>query len=134
MSSVALRSDPTFLFELRIPGQNKGDAAIVIRAFDGEHQDPKTGHRRIDAELRQGGEVIFPRGATYCAVNRWTSIDGLAAKELVMSLFAMKPGDTDPDYFDGYTQRQLEWAERNGEYLGLEREARYCDENGNPRE
>lgn len=98
---------------------------IVIHAYDANRTDPNTGHMRIDAELRQGGKVIFGRGDTYCAVNRWTAIDSDAAKALVLSLFAMKPGDTDPDYFASYTPEQLEWASANGEYLSMVAEERY---------
>jgi hypothetical protein len=43
----------------------------------------------------------------------------------------MRPGDTDRDYFADYTPEQLAWAEQHGEALSIEREARYCDANGN---
>ena len=39
----------------------------------------------------------------------------------------MKPGDTDDEYFGGYSPEQLAWAEDNGEWLALlasEREER----------
>lgn len=114
------------LFTLRVQAF-KGESAIVIHAFDANHTDPQTGHMRIDVEVRQGGKVIFPRGATYCAVNRWTAIDSKAAKSLALSLVAMKPGDTDIEYFNGYTTEQLEWAEKYGDHLSIEREARYGD-------
>lgn len=82
-------------------------------------------HTRIDCELRQGGKIIFARGDTWCATPG--CVDDDEAKELVMSLFAMRPGDTDPEYFASYTAEQLAWVERNGEELGVEREYRYCD-------
>lgn len=116
------------LFTLRVPAF-KGEPMIVIHAWDANHVD-STGHARIDVEVRQGGKVIFARGDTWCAVNGSTSLDGIAAKELVMSLVAMKPGDTDADYFAGYSADQLEWCERYGEHIGCERYFRYCDENG----
>jgi hypothetical protein len=46
--------------------------------------------------------------------------------ETVMSLLSfltLKPGDTDADYFENYTPRQLKWAE-SGEAEALEMEAR----------
>jgi hypothetical protein len=52
-------------------------------------------------------------------------MDGDGAKELVSSLIAMKPGDTDKEYFDNYTSEQLEWARQNGEYLSMLAEDRY---------
>lgn len=124
-----------YLFGMRV--RLSGGVAL-IRAYDANHTSD-TGHMRIDCELqwRPAGcaeyRMIFPRGATWCAVNRWTSIDGIEARELVMSLFAMKPGDTDGEYFDSYTLEQLGWAEAYGEELSLEREIRYCDANGNVR-
>jgi hypothetical protein len=117
-----------FLFTLRVK-LRKDEPVVVIRAWQGSFQAPN--HTRIDCELRQGGKVIFARGATWCATPG--CVDGIEARELVMSLLAMRPGDTDEEYFAGYTPEQLEWVERNGESLGCERECRYCDENGNVR-
>jgi hypothetical protein len=105
---------------------------VTITAWDADHTDPFSGHQRIDAELQQNGEVVFPRGATYCAVARGTKLDQTDARELVGSLFAMRPGDTDEDFFESYTPAQRAWAEANGEELGCEVQARFCDDNGNP--
>ena len=121
-----LRDDPTFLFALRV-SVRRDEPPVMIYAFDANHTDPRTGHHRIDVEVRHAGRVIFPRGATWCAVNRWTSIDGIDAKELVLSLVAMKPGDTDDECFAHYTADQLAFAEQYGEELSSEREFRYCD-------
>ena len=132
--------DPARLFQLRV---RLSEGTATITAWDANHTNPKTGHMRIDCQLTwrpmNGGIsdksnrpiVVFPRGATWCAVNRYTAIDGIEAKERVMSLFAMRPGDTDAEFFEHYTDDQLSWVTRYGEELGAEREARYCDENGN---
>jgi hypothetical protein len=114
------------LFTLRV-AVRRGAPLVIIRAFDANHEDPQTGHRRIDVDVRMGGEIIFPRGSTWCAVNRWTSIDGIEAKELVLSLVGMRPGDTDRDYFASYTPEQLAFAEEYGEELTMARLDRYCD-------
>jgi hypothetical protein len=105
---------------------------VIIRAYD----KPCFGRAwAIDVEVRQGGKVIFPRGQLHCAsaVSTSESQDGNAAKELVLSLVAMKLGDTDPDYFADYSLEQLDWAASYGDALNMEREIRYCDENGNLR-
>lgn len=115
--------DYLFGFRIRLHG-----GLCVIRAYDANHTDPKTGHMRIDAELVFNGKRIFQRGDTYCAVNQWTAIDSDAAKALVLSLFAMKPGDTDADYFASYTPEQLEFASDHGEELTCEREARFGED------
>lgn len=115
------------LFTLRVTGQYRGEPGIIIHAFDAPNRYPGGTHGGIDIEVRQGGKVIFERGFLYCGVSFFAghSIDGKAAKEAVLSAVAMKPGDTDPDYFDGYTEAQLEWARANGEYLSLVALERY---------
>lgn len=127
--------DCLFTLRYRLSG-----GICTIKAWEGDFQAPN--HTRIDVEMRwkpyskhhrTASVVIFPRGATYCAVSLHTSLDGYAAKELVTSLIAMKPGDTDAEYFVGYTQEQLDWVECYGEELNCERQARYCDEDGNPK-
>lgn len=124
MSRRSHDSDPSFLFELRIPGQYKGDPDIYIRAWDRPPpEDNRTGHSYLDCELRQGGRVIFKRGDTWCGVNQWTSTDGPEARALCLSLF----GDWRVESTDPVTEEQQEWLERNGEYLSMlaaEREER----------
>jgi hypothetical protein len=128
--------DPEYLFTLRF---RLSAGVVTIRAWEappfkpnGDPQYPGRTHTRIDAELRwkaAGGksEVIFPRGATYCGVPGHTTVDGNAARELVTSLFAIRPGDTDEEYFASYTPKQLGWAEVYGEELGYLKDNRYCD-------
>lgn len=115
---------PDKLFTLRI---RTSQDPVTIHAFDGNHIDPNTGHHRIDVEIILRREVIFARGDTHCAVNRWTALDSYSAKELVLSLASMKPGDTDDEYFANYTPRQLEFANALGDEISLERARRYCD-------
>lgn len=46
----------------------------------------------------------------------------------LLGFLTLKPGDTDADYFDGYTDRQLAWAKS----LECEMLATYADEDGPP--
>lgn len=121
--------DHRFLFQLRLK-IHLDKPMIIINAYDGgwtnETHYPKN---KIDVEVKQGKHVVFKRGQLWCATPR--SIDGIEAKELVLSLVAMKPGDTDKEYFKDYTEEQLIWVQDNGDYISMEREYRYCDENGN---
>jgi len=119
-------TDPNHLFTLRVPPMRQGEPAIMVRAYDAPRPS-ETGHNYIDLEVRHGREVIFPRGQLFCGVNQWTSIDGTEARELALSAVAMKPGDTDRDYFAGYTPAQLAWAEEHGEHVSAYREHRFCD-------
>lgn len=38
---------------------------------------------------------------------------------MVLGFLSLRPGDTDPDFFDGYTEDQLAWVVANGEELSL---------------
>lgn len=129
-------SDLNIAFTLRIRLYRKehDPRVITIVAYE-DKWDLASSHGRIDVEVRHGGKVIFPRGQLHCAVSKACghSSDGMAARELVMSLVAMRPGDTDADYFADYTPEQIEWCEEHGEALDMERMARYCDANGNVR-
>lgn len=119
--------DPSHLFTLHVRVR-KGEPVIVIHAYDGPRGTfSATGHSRIDVEVRQGGRVVFPRGALYCGVPSNTTTDGIAARELVLSLVSMRPGDTDEEYFGDYTEEQLSWVNRYAEELSMVREMRYCD-------
>ena len=124
MNRSALRDDPAFLFELRVKPHHDRPT-IIVRAWETGFQSPN--HTRLDIEVRQGGAVIFPRGSLWCGIPSHQSIDGIDAKECVLGLVSMRPGDTDSDYFDSYSTDQLAWANEFGEALSWEREARYCD-------
>jgi|1185.fasta_scaffold00699_8 hypothetical protein len=131
--TTAVRSDAAF--QLRIKTTNQpGAPVIVIRAYDHNARMQDT-HNRVDIEVRHDGEVIFPLGQLYVGIPKsgGHSTDGTYAKEAVLSCVAMKPGDTDAEYFIGYTIAQLDWAREHSDALSMEREHRYCDEDGNPR-
>jgi hypothetical protein len=132
MNSEWWHVDKLFTLRVRL---SRGYATIHV--FDGGKYDTEprlgVGADRIDVVVRHEGKTIFPRGATWCGTPRCggMTLDGNEAKELVLSLVAMKPGDTDDDYFASYTPEQLSWCQEFGEELSAEREWRYCDENGN---
>lgn len=113
--------------------KNSTPSMVVVRAFETPYTYSASGHTRIDVEVRHNGRIVFPVGATWCAVPAGCTTDGIRAKELVLATIAMRPGDTDSEYFASYTPEQLAFSERYGEELSCERERRYCDENGNVR-
>jgi hypothetical protein len=47
------------------------------------------------------------------------SIDGDACLCGVMGFITLRPGDTDKEYFDGYTVEQMEWVEQEAEQLQM---------------
>lgn len=110
--------DLNIAFTLRI--SDGSGSMIIIRAWDDRFP-------RVDVEVRHRGRVIFPRGALYCGAPRcggWTS-DGDRMRELVCDLVAMRPGDTDSDYFEGYSAEQLEWAAKWSDTIRLAAMDRY---------
>lgn len=123
---MTIKDDPAYLFTLRIPGQYQGEPMITIHAWERPAGDTGT-HWGLEFEVRQGGRVVFPRGSLWGAVSHVAgqSVDGPWARELAIGCAAMKPGDTDSDYFADYTPEQLEWAGANGEYLSIVAEERY---------
>lgn len=129
MSATRCAMDRLFTLRVGLTGSH----SVTIHAYDGNHTDPQYGHQRIDVRVvhcwteagKRKREVVFERGDTWCAVNRWASLDGDAAKELVLSLVAMKPGDTDSDYFAGYTHKQLAFVTAYGEDMDMARYSRF---------
>lgn len=121
-----------FTLRIKLYRPEHDKRAITIHAYDDlVPQWDSAGRIRLTCEVRHGGKVVFPKGQLTCALHGTS--DGIKAKELIMSLVAMRPGDTDADYFAGYTPEQLAWVTEHGEALGAEREARYCDKDGNVR-
>jgi hypothetical protein len=109
-----LNREHDFLFTLRVC-VFASEPLVVVNAFEGRARVVGGSHNQIDVEVRQGGRVVFPRGALYCGLPSFRSVDGPDARELVLSLVAMRPGDTDRDYFAHYTPEQLAWVDRNGD-------------------
>lgn len=125
----AYETSRVFTLHVRV---RRGEPSVMIIAYDSRRYSP-TGHSYLDLEVRHEGRIIFDRGALSCGVPAGTSTDGNEARELALATVAMKPGDTDAEYFESYTPEQLDWARKYGEELGYEREARYCYRDGSGR-
>jgi hypothetical protein len=132
MNFIEAKEDSNHLFSLRIPVR---DAHVVIHAF--EARGGPSSHTRLDVEVSaESGPfhgIVFERGMLYCGIPGHDTIDGAAARECVLALVAMKPGDADSEYFEGYTEDQRDFARNYGDDLSMARET-YCDENGRMRE
>jgi len=111
------------------------DVTLAVTVWEGPWQPPN--HTRLDMRailhwtenvggvLKRKSRTIFKRGETWCGIPGQHSIDGKAAKEAVLSTLAMKPGDTDPDYFADYREVQLAFADAFGEELYMVKCDRY---------
>lgn len=110
-------------FTLRLRAA-RNEPLVIVNVYDNWQIGPRV---RLDIEVRQGGRVIFPRGALWVGLPGHWSSDGRQAREAVLSCVAMRPGDTDRDYFDGYTPEQLDWARAHGETIAMIAADRYGD-------
>jgi hypothetical protein len=54
-----------------------------------------------------------------------SAIDSDEAIKTIMGFLTLRPGDTDDDYFAGYSQEQLDFATFHAEALSYEVEARF---------
>lgn len=77
--------------------------------------DYTRGRKRVAYVLRQSGEhePIF-EGSDYYP-SSLHAIDSDASVAGLLSFLALKPGDTDREYFDSYTPRQLNFAHNHAE-------------------
>lgn len=131
LRTVPLRDDPSHLFSLRV--RLDENMTLVVHAFEGSFQTPN--HTRIDVAAylvrRNSGkstrQTLWERGETWCGIPAHQSIDGDDAKECVLSLLAMKPGDTDSTYFEGWTEDQLAFAQAHGETVSMAKQERFGD-------
>jgi hypothetical protein len=93
------------LFEIEIP-LTAVDTAVV-KAYEG----PQDGHHnRVYCELLWKGEILFPKEFFYVGIPGNHTIDGNYAKSAVLSLFSLKPGDIDAEFFQDHTQEQIDFV------------------------
>jgi hypothetical protein len=74
------------------------------------------GLRRLSYVFRLDGKVIF-RGDDFgpSPMHADDSDESVAG---LLCFLSLRPGDTDREYFDSYTKRQMEFASEHGEELG----------------
>lgn len=135
MSVPAFRDDPAFLFELRVrlaPDLGEKAKFATVRAFEapiGKQAHRFTsGHTTIEFELVVAGSVLWPRGSTTIGTPAHVSVDGDEAKALALSLFELRPGDTDADFFADYTPEQLAFVERYSDSFWCARTERFGED------
>lgn len=60
-------------------------------------------------------EILF-EGEDFCC-SPCHAVDSNETIEQIMGFLTLRPGDTDSEYFDNYTPRQMEFCEQYAEYL-----------------
>lgn len=91
-----------------------------LRLFDTFTTD-YLGKSRLAYELRDSQFSDHPRepifqGDDFCA-SPMHAIDSLDTVAGLLAFLSLRPGDTDSEYFDSYTPRQLTWCAERAEYL-----------------
>ena len=81
------------------------------------------------AGLTRSHSAIFPLAGVASILwgahsPMWTS-DGRDAKRATLNHLALKPGDTDAAFFDGYTADQLDFVKTYGEEISMIAYSRY---------
>jgi hypothetical protein len=94
---------------------------VTITAFDDGYD--ARGATKYRLRVVDNGETVFdvegPHAVLWGAFSPLCSCDGDDARRGVLTHVAMKPGDTDRDFFADYSRDQLEWVECYGEELSL---------------
>ena len=80
-----------------------GHHVLAYRLFDGEVDEP-------DLPVFEGADF---------GCSPMHAIDANATIRSLLNFLSLRPGDTDPDYFDSYTPRQVAWRDYRAEDLAL---------------
>ena len=89
---------------------------FTLELFDTGRTDWR-GQTRLGYRFTDGERVVF-EGADF-AGSPLHADDSDATVAALLGFLSLRPGDTDREHFADYTPEQLEWADQNGEELGL---------------
>jgi hypothetical protein len=79
--------------------------------------DVRRGKSRLAYRLHDGNELIFEGDDFGCSPLHATDSDATVAS--LLNFLSLRPGDTDREYFESYSERQMEWCRARGELLGM---------------
>lgn len=68
-------------------------------------------------QFQQGDKLLF-EGEDF-ACSPMNAIDSDESVRALLSFLTLRPGDTDSEYFENYTQEQLDFASEHGETLQM---------------
>lgn len=105
-----------FRIEMYETGQQNDDGSTPVgyrlydERFEAESITIVDHSAAVPAPIFEGVDLSVPRHV---------AIDSGSALASLLTFLSLRPGDTDSDYFDGYTERQWRWMERRAEDLAL---------------
>lgn len=77
----------------------------------------KDRHSMLAYRFYDGKRMVFEGDDYGCAPG--IAVDSPASVGGLLGFLSLKPGDTDPEYFEGYTKEQMRFAEDRGDELNL---------------
>lgn len=75
----------------------------------GKREGGAFGRAYLSYRLSDNGRTIFTGNDFGCSPCH--AIDSMQTVYSLLSFLSLRPGDTDREYFDGYTPEQLEWRD-----------------------
>lgn len=125
MSALAMNESYMRRVILRPYTRESGLPYFVLTLIDYAYRN---GRDRIRYTLEQRNadrsRVLLFCGADF-GPSPMDSVDGDGAVAALLGFLTLRPGDTDADYFDAYTDVQREFCAQHAEYLSAEVYARF---------
>ena len=75
------------------------------------------------AHMSARNQLVFSGRDFFCSPLHAVDSDETVAA--IMNFLTLRPGDTDPEYFDNYKPHQVRFCEQHAEYLAAEVENRF---------
>ena len=114
------------LREVRLSPYRRGcGPAFRLVTYDTGRTD-SMGKSILGYEFFEGRELLFAGEDFHCSPMHAVDSDDAVAS--LLNFLTLRPGDTDREYFDSYTPRQMEYAEQHAETLACEVMARFGDD------
>lgn len=110
--------DHQLLRDVRVPAMYMGEDDYRLVLWDTYNRDGGAfGRYYLGYALYHRGEVVF-EGESY-SPSPMDSIDGDESVRGLLGFLSCQPGDTDDEYFESYTEAQLDFVRAHGEALSL---------------
>jgi hypothetical protein len=88
---------------------------FILETWETDRPDPRTHRFYIGYRLTGPQGVVF-EGSDF-SPSPMDAIDSDAALRGILGFLTLRPGDTDPEYFEDYTPAQLAFCETDAEAL-----------------
>jgi hypothetical protein len=88
-----------------------------LRVYDLNKRN-SLGKNVLGYEFYDKKALIF-KGEDFCC-SPLHAVDSLNVVASILTFLSLCPGDTDAEYFEDYTQQQIEWRDQNAEMLDNE--------------